>query len=348
MRTLRSPFFMSVFLDRKYLQLISNRLPLFKKKNDNTYNCRCILCGDSQRNKHKARGYFFQNKNDLTYKCHNCGASMFFSTFLKNLDQNVYAEYSLERMTENGSLSARSNALPTIKFEQPEFKPAEERLLDKLLDRLDTLPEDNEAVQFCLQRKIPKDKFNQLYYIDNVKNIEQLSDKYKDRIQASEPRLALPFYDDYGQLSAVTCRALRGEALRYLTVKVKEDTPLIFGINDIKKDRPIYVVEGPIDSLFINNCVAVAGTSFGKLGQLNLPKDKLVVVFDNQPRNKEVCKLIEKNIDAGYNVVIWPQTIDEKDINDMVLAGRNVSKIIKENTCSGLTAKAKFIAWKRI
>lgn len=272
---------------------------------------------------------------------------MHFSSFLKQTDQTLYAEYSLEKLAENGSLT-RANSLPKVKFEQPVFKPAEERLLDHILDRLDTLPEDNEAVQFCLGRQIPKSRFKQLYFIENVKNIDQLSDKYKGTIRNEEPRLVLPFYDTSGQLSGVTCRALRGEALRYLTVKVKEDTPLIFGIGDINKSKPIHVVEGPIDSLFVDNCIAVAGTSFGKLSNLGLPKDKLVVIFDNQPRNKEVCKLIEKNIDEGYNVVIWPQTIEEKDINEMVVAGRNVARIIKENTCSGLTAKAKFIAWKRV
>lgn len=340
---------MSVYLDRKYLQLISSRLPLFKKKNDDSYNCRCIICGDSQKKRTKARGYFFTNKNNLTYKCHNCGAAMNFSTFLKQLDTNIYGEYALEKMSENGSLvSNKSNTIPKVKFETPVFKTTEESLLDRILDRLDTLPEDNECVEFCNGRKIPKERFKQLYYIDNVKNIEQLADKYKDTIKTKEPRLVLPFYSDNGQLSGVTCRALRGEALRYLTIKIKEDTPLIFGINDVNKNKPIYVVEGPIDSLFIDNCIAVAGTSFGKLSNINLPKEKLVVVFDNQPRNKEVCKLIEKNIDQGYNVVIWPQTLEEKDINEMVLAGRNVTKLIKENTCVGLTAKAKFIAWKRV
>jgi hypothetical protein len=61
-----------------------------------------------------------------------------------------------------------------------------------------------------------------------------------------------------------------------------------------------------------------------------------------------VCGIIEKNIDQGYKVVIWPQTLQEKDINDMVLAGKNVTRIIKENTFSGLTAKAKFYSWKRV
>ena len=122
---------MSVYLDRKYLQLVSSRLPLFKRKSDNTYNCRCIICGDSQKKKTKARGYFFTNKTDLTYKCHNCGASMGFSSFLKMLDVSVYGQYALEKMEENQSLT-RANVEPKVKFEAPVFKPEEETLLDKL------------------------------------------------------------------------------------------------------------------------------------------------------------------------------------------------------------------------
>jgi len=326
--------------------LISNRLPLFKKKKDAVYNCRCILCGDSVKNRHKARGYFFQYKTDLRYKCYNCDVSISFANFLRDLDAMTYSQYSLERYSEGHGKAA--NAVPEFKFEEPVFKTSDERLLDKLLDRLDTQGVDNEAVLFCEQRKIPKEKFKQLYYISNIKDIVQLNDSYKESIKGEEPRLVLPFYDEDGQLSGVTCRALRGEALRYITVKVKDNTPLIFGINDIDKKKAIHVVEGPIDSLFVDNCIAVGGSSFSKLAQLDLPKDNLVIIFDNQPRNKEVCAIIEKNIDQGYKIVIWPQTLQEKDINDMVLAGKNVSRIIKENTFSGLTAKAKFYSWKRV
>ena len=337
---------MSLFLDQKYLMLISNRLPLFKKKKDAVYNCRCILCGDSVKNRHKARGYFFQYKTDLRYKCYNCDVSISFGNFLRDLDAMTYSQYSLERYSEGHGKAA--NAVPEFKFEEPVFKTSDERLLDKLLDRLDTQAVDNEAVLFCEQRKIPKEKFKQLYYISNIKDIVQLNDSYKESIKGEEPRLVLPFYDEDGQLSGVTCRALRGEALRYITVKVKDNTPLIFGINDIDKKKAIHVVEGPIDSLFVDNCIAVGGSSFSKLAQPDLPKDNLVIIFDNQPRNKEVCAIIEKNIDQGYKIVIWPQTLQEKDINDMVLAGKNVSRIIKENTFSGLTAKAKFYSWKRV
>jgi hypothetical protein len=333
---------MSLFLDQKYLSLISNRLPLFKRKDDHLYNCRCVICGDSVKKRNKARGYFFKYKNELRFKCHNCDASMSFSAFLKQLDSNLHTQYRLEKYSEGQTTSTKA---PEIVFTEPKFQTKEEKLLDKILDRLDKLPEDNEGVQFCKKRQIPIEKYNQIYFIENVKDIVQLNDKYKESIKGEEPRIVLPFFNEDGQLAGVTCRALRGEALRYITVKIKDDVPLIFGLNELDLKKTIYVVEGPLDSLFLPNSVAVAGTALNKSTHL-LSKD-VVFVYDNQPRNKEVCKLIEKSISAGNKIVIWPQHIEEKDINDMVLAGHNVKKIVENNTWKDLTAKAKFIAWKR-
>jgi len=335
---------MSVFLDQKYLLLISNRLPLFKKKKDQVYNCRCILCGDSAKKKNKARGYFFAFKTDMMYKCYNCGASMQFGTFLKNIDTLIYSEYSLERYSEG---HINSNVRLKFTFEEPKFTSNEEVLLDKILDRLDKLDETNEAVQYCIKRDIPKEKFKQLYFIDNIANIVQLNDKYKASIKGQEPRLVLPFYDSNGQLSGVTCRALRGEALRYVTIKIKEEVPLIFGFNTVNREKTVYVVEGPIDSLFLPNSIAVGSSDLKTVGKINLPKDKLVLIFDNQPRNTEICKLIDKAITNNYKVVIWPQTLQYKDINEMVMGGVDPVKIINNNTYGGLTAKAKFMSWKR-
>lgn len=338
---------MSVFLDQKYLLLISNRLPLFKKKKDQVYNCRCIICGDSTKKRNKARGYFFAYKTDLLYKCYNCGASMQFGSFLKNIDAMVYSEYALERYTEGHGKSA-SNVKLKFTFEEPKFTGREEEsLLDSILDRLDTLEDDNEAVQYCIERKIPKEKYKQLYYIDNIANIVQLNDKYKASIKGQEPRLVLPFYDDNGQLSGVTCRALRGEALRYVTIKVKEEVPLIFGLDSVDKEKPVYVVEGPIDSLFLPNSIAAGSSDLKTVSKINLPKEQLILIFDNQPRNNEICKLIDKAITHNYKVVIWPQTLLQKDINEMVLGGLDPLKIIQNNTYEGLTAKAKFMSWKR-
>ena len=335
---------MSLFLDQKYLSLISNRLPLFKRKG-NAYNCRCVICGDSAKKVSKARGYFYPSKDKLMYKCFNCEASMYFSNFLKNIDQLLYNQYSFESYSESKSFS---NTKPQIKFEQPVFKKPEERLLDKILDRLDLLPESHEAVQFCLNRKIPPAKLTEIYFISNIKDIVQLNDSYKESIKTEEPRIVFPFYDEDGLLTAVTCRAIRGEALRYITVKVTQDKPLIFGLDAVDKNKDIYVVEGPIDSLFVENAIAISGTSLDKVSLTSLDKDKLIIVFDNQPRNKEVCKIINKTIEKNYKVVIWPQSIDEKDINEMIINNKDVSKILKQNVFQGLTAKAKFIAWKRV
>lgn len=336
---------MSLFLDQKYLSLISSRLPLFKRKGDKLYNCRCILCGDSVKNRNKARGYFFVFKNDLRYKCHNCDVSMTFNNFLKKLDSNLFSQYTFEKYSEGNTLKV-NNTLPVVKFEEPVFIKKESRLLDKFLKRVDELSFDHEAVQFCLDRKIPKNKLHLIYFIENIKNIVQLNDKYKELVKGEEPRLVFPFYDTDHQLTGVTCRAIRGEALRYITVKIKEEAPLIYGIKELNKNTPVKVVEGPIDSLFLDNCIAVSGTSFNKIESLSF--DNPVLIFDNQPRNKELCKIVERNIDQGKQVVIWPQNIAEKDINEMVLAGRNVNKIIEQNVYSGLSAKVKFTAWKRV
>jgi DNA primase len=338
----------SLFNDLKYLRLISNRLPLFKQKSDRLYNCRCVLCGDSESKKNKARGFFYPSKNDLVYKCHNCGASMHFGSFLKQFDGMQYNQYVMERYSEGLPMNKPHQKIEDkFKMAEPVFEKSEETLLDKLLDRLDTLPEDHEAVQFCLKRQIPRDKFKRLYFIENMKDIGQLSPKYKDKITTKEPRLVIPFYNHLGQLSGVTCRALRGEELRYVLVKIKEDDSLVFGMNEVDRTKPIHVVEGPLDSLFLPNAIAVGGTSFGKMETIGLPKDKLIMIIDNQPRNKDVCRVLDKIIERQYNVVVWPQTIEEKDINEMILSGIDVQKIIKKNTFVGLEAKLKFVEWKR-
>lgn len=337
-----------LYIDLKYLKLISNRLPLFKQKGENLYTCRCVICGDSKKKANKTRGNFYAKGNSLLYKCFNCDASMQFGSFLKIQDKYLYDQYVLERYAEGIPLNKpHKNAEPMFKMEEPKFNK-NETLLDSLFDRLDKLPEEHEAVQFCSKRKIPKSRLKQLYFIDDIRKIEQLSDKYKNKVKTSEPRLVIPYIDTDGQLIGVTCRALRNESLRYITIKIKEDVPFIFGLDKIDTSKTVYAVEGPIDSLFVQNSIAVGGTAFNKLGNIGVDKNNLVIVFDNQPRNKEIVSLIGKVIDKDYNVVIWPTNIQEKDINDMVMSGKNIQKIIKSNVFSGLEAKMKFTIWKKV
>ena len=271
---------------------------------------------------------------------------MLFNTFLKQIDSNLHAEYVLETFSDR---TKKNNAAVKLEYSRPPetlVQNSEKSLLDQLFPRLSTLPADNEAVVFCRKRSIPQLAFDFLYFADDVKKIEHLSDRYRGKIQTQEPRLVLPFYDHRLELSGVTCRALRAESLRYLTIKIKEQAPLIFGMDRVDMKKPILVVEGPIDSLFLDNCIAVAGTAFGKVHELGLPD--VTIIFDNQPRNAELVKLMSVAIDASAKVVIWPQKYENlKDINDMVMAGLDVKKITRQNTFQGLEAKLKFIGWKR-
>lgn len=343
---------MSLFTDIKYLNQIGNRLSLFKRKGDYLYQCRCHICGDSQTKKNKARGYFYRANNDLFYKCHNCDASQHFGTFLKNFDANIYRQYALERYSsgENG----RAHASPEFSFKTPVFQPSvtpapESTLLDSLLTRVDRMEPASEVRKFCSQRQIPDDQLHRLYFIDDIKKIETFHSRYINTIQTHEPRLVMPFYNLASQLVGVSCRALRGEALRYITVRANDMDPLIFGYDVLDQSQPMYAVEGPIDSLFLPNCMALGGTGFNKLTGLYLDRNRLTVIIDNQPRNTEVCKVYQKMITQGFRIMIWPDYTAAKDINDLVLAvpGIDIKAFVDNNTYAGLTAQLKFDAWKR-
>lgn len=326
--------------------VIGPRLPKFKKKSDKLYNCRCPICGDSSTNPNKARGYFYVQRNDLFYKCHNCSASKHFGTFLKEFDALSYKSYVMERYSKGEpDKKAHTKVGKVITFVEP-FSAA--RTFERLAQRLDTLPDTHNAVEYCVNRDIPKEKFPLLYVID-VKSVLELAPRYEDRILKGAPRLALPFYNAKGDLTGLSLRTITDEEPRYIIVRIDKNDiePLFFGANKIDKTKPVYIVEGAIDSLFLPNSIACNGVSFTKAEVLGIPKDKLVCVIDNEPRNKEVCKVYEKCIAQGYKVVIWPQTILEKDVNEMVTAGHDPLSVIKANIKSGLSAQAAYTQWRK-
>lgn len=334
---------MSDYIDVKYAGLLSPRLDRYKVKNHNPYtaNFRCPICGDSHTNKYKARGYLFSKKGGIFYKCHNCGFSASLGNLIKEIDPTLYKQYTLERYAEGNTRQSHANVATVMTFEQPVFK--KKTILDSLLDPV----YNTKAEEYLRTRKVPESKWSDLYYIDNIEKIEQLSEKYKDRIIGNEERLVIPFFDRGGQLVGVTCRALGDERLRYVTVRINEEKPMIYGLDKIDTGRDIYVTEGPLDSLFLDNAVAVGNTDLKAVSQV-LPFERLVFIFDNQPRNKELVKIMNRAADSGARMVIWPENISEKDINDMVLAGLDVNSVISTNTFSGLELKLQFTKWKKV
>ena len=332
-------------IDLKYINMVSHRLDRFKRKDDYLFNFRCPICGDSSTKKNKARGYIYKKKNDMFYKCHNCDAGKTFGGLLKDVDPILHKDYVLERY-KAGVAAPRANKTPDFSgmFEKPDFGQTS-KLIDQLMDRVDKLEDNHKAVQYCKGRKIPRDKWNRLYHIDDISKIHQLAPKYKNRIKTQEPRLAIPFFSEQGKMTGLTLRDYGNNPLRYIMVKINENSPTVFGLDCISNDTPVKIVEGPLDSLFIDNCIAAAGASFNKINSLGL-NDPIIIV-DNEPRNDVICKILHNNIKAGYKVVIWPDTVTEKDINDMVIANLDVEEIINYNTFQNLEAELKFRTWRK-
>lgn len=325
----------------KYLQLLSPRLEKFKQKKDFLWNFRCPLCGDSQKNKNKVRGFVFRVKGDLVYKCHNCQISLPLAKLIQELDPGLYKEYKLEKFKENNSVRQKVDMrkVKRIVSTTPIFK--ESKLSS--LTPLDNLNNSHPAKRYILARKLPVEA---LYYTEKFKEwTNEIKPGTFEDTSNDEPRIIIPFLDKEGNLFGYQGRSLSPTGLRYITVLLEEDHPKVFGLNNVTEDRTVYITEGPFDSLLLSNSVAMAGADINT-DCLHLGDD-CVYVYDNEPRNHQICERLLKQIHAGQKVVIWPSEIQEKDINDMFLAGHDVQSVVESNTYSGLTAKLKFNQWRK-
>ena len=336
---------MTLQTDHKYVGMISTRLAQFKRKTDRLYNFRCPVCGDSQKNKHKARGYLFEHNSSLIYKCHNCDFSASLYKILEVIDPSLARAYTLETFDERGHLSEPG---PFI-IENTNTTPIKlKETIDIDLPCVNDLDKNHRAVVYLEGRKIPRERWGDLYYTKNMKDMEYLNELYKGRLVADE-RIIIPFRDDEGTLIGVTGRSMGNSNLRYVTIRTKVDKPLVYGLNRIDYMRQIYVVEGQFDSMFIDNCIAPGGTDFNRAVKY-LPKERVTLILDNQPRKKQVVKKIEYFCRYGYSMVIFPSTWKYKDINDAVVNGVSPSEIIEllnTSTHRDLSLKLAIRDWKK-
>ena len=320
------------FVDVKYINLISSRFQKFKRVKNNLYNFRCPICGDSQTNKNKARGYLYQIKNNTNYKCHNCGINVSFNNFLKQIDTQIHKQYIFEKFKEGNTGKNFTTQAPVLKFEAPKFRP-----------KLD-LPKASEnpvAKAYLENRKLNSDNY---YYTEKFKEWTNSLRPTFDNVSKDEPRIIIPlFYQNI--LVGFQGRSLGPSKVKYITIMLTDDAPKIYGLDKVQKNKSVYITEGPFDSTFISNSIALCGAD-GDVDKWGICDP--VWVYDNEPRNREILSRISRVIEMGQKVVIWPSTIKEKDINDMVLSGLDVQSVIESNTYSGLEAKLKFTTWKKI
>ena len=321
-------------IDSKYIGLVSSRLQKFKRVKANLYNFRCPLCGDSQKHKNKARGYFYQVKTNTNYKCHNCGASLSFNNFLKQIDTTLHKQYVMEKFKE-GHAGGRNFVVdePKFEFKKPIFK--------KKLN----LPKASDvpiAREYLERRRLNPSKF---YFAQKFQEWVNTQKQTFSNIVKDECRIIIPMYDTNSELIGFQGRSLGPNSVKYITVMLNEEAPKIYGLDQIETKKPIYIVEGPFDSTLVENSVAMCGSD---IDIRTFGWSDYIWVFDNEPRNREIVNRISKTIDRGDKVVIWPPNIEQKDVNDMILRGHNVMNVLESNTYSGLKAKIKFNYWKKI
>ncbi len=319
--------------DSKYIGLVSSRLQKFKRVKADLYNFRCPICGDSQKHKNKARGYFYQVKTNTNYKCHNCGASLSFNNFLKQIDPVLHKQYTMEKFKDGYTGKNFVVEEPKFDFKKPVFR------------KKINLPKASEipiAKEYLEKRKIDPAKF---YFANKFQEWTNTQKKTFDTIRRDESRIIIPMYDTERNLIGFQGRSLGPNSVKYITIMINDEGPKIYGLDNIRRDIPVFVTEGPFDSTFIPNSIAMCGAD-ADVRRWGI--DDPIWVYDNEPRNNEIVKRISDTINRGEKVVIWPSNILQKDINDMVLAGHNVMSIVEKNIYSGLEANVQLNTWKRI
>jgi len=334
------------YIDVKFLNLLSTRLPKFKRKSENLFNFRCPHCGDSKKSSSKARGFVYIKKNSMFFKCHNCGVGQTLGNLIKFLDPTMYKEYVFERFKDG-----------KVESEKPEFdftpskilksKTAHERTLESL-KRFDKLVITHPAKKFIFDRLIPKEHWDKFFFCPNFYEWTNsiVPNKFPSLSQ-DHPRVVIPFYDRAGNFFAFQGRAFGKEQPKYITIKFDETKQKIYGIDRIDLNKPVMITEGPIDSLFLDNALALAGAD----AVVNIQHEQCTMIFDNEPRNEHIVNRMKTAVDKKFNLVIWPESLKYKDINDMIIAGMSSTKIaslIHSSTYCGLEAHQHINNWKRI
>ena len=319
-------------VDSKFISLVSSRLQKFKRVKAGLFNFRCPICGDSQKNKSKTRGYLYEVKANTNFKCHNCGASMSLNNFLKKIDPVIQKQYALEKFKEGHTGRNFVVDEPEFKFEAPKFKT-------KI--KLPKAIEIPRAAGYLMARKLDPSRF---YYAKHFKKFANGLKPTFDSEKHDEDRIIIPLYYEKN-LIGFQGRSIDPSPVKYITVMLDDDAPKIYGLDNIRTDAPVYITEGPFDSTLIRNAIAMCGADLD-ISRWGISNP--VWIYDNEPRNREITNRIAKTIDAGDSVVIWPNGIDDKDINDMVMSGLDVQSVIDSNTYSGLEAQLKFTTWKKI
>jgi hypothetical protein len=359
---------MPLNIDVQYTNLLGHRLERFSIVRQQPFvaKCRCPLCGDSKTDPRKTRGYFFEMKGEIRYKCHKCGEGGSIGRILSVLNKPLFDDYRLDTLKNSGSLMGGKTTVReaqykleanTFKSDMSKFakrKHEKDERFDPLV-KLSSLPVGHPCRKYVESRKIDPKLHHLLFYIPKFKEFTNtlMPAKFDEKsLQRDSARLIIPLFTPDGRIFAYQGRSLDpNDKIRYITIVLDDSVPRIYGLERIDKKQPIRVLEGPIDSLFVNNAVAQAGGDNGDIWRIAEPSE-LVFVFDNEPRNEDTVRRMQKVVERGAKVVVWPDSIKSKDVNDMILKEgmtvEQIERIIDKNTYAGLAATLAIQYWNKV
>lgn len=276
---------------------------------------------------------------------------MQFGSFLKIIDPELHKQYVQEVFLEKNNALPAPQAPDITKIQKPKY------LVDsplKTLKKVSQLPWDHPVKKYINGRKIPTRFHSKLFYAPRFKKWVNsiIPDKFKTE-DGDEPRLIIPLIDKEQNCFGIQGRNFSKDGIRYITIIFDDSKPKVFGLDAVDFTKKVYVTEGPIDSMFLPNAIAMAGSDSVKVvDQLaGNYKNNIVFVYDNEPRNKDICRIMDKVIEMGYNITFWPEHIEQKDINDMIMVGgltpEQIQLTIDVNTYNGLKASLKMSSWRK-
>lgn len=348
-------------LDIEYITTISTSLSLFKwRRQGKVAACRCLICGDSKKDPTKTRLFFFEDDDGtgFQYHCKNCGASGSLWYFLKEYFPDKYQQYKFEKMRRDGRTYAqKADRIKSIPLELEEEKPpviAPQKPVETLLT-LDKISRDHPAVQYALGRGIPERALQRIVF---APNFQEWCDEHIGETEGfvrPDPRLVFVMRKANGEIFGAQGRVFYPieERYRFCTAKKENENHFkVFGLETVNTTLPLFSVEGVVDSLFVPNCIAMAGGDPAPEVIGTCPGQDHYWVGDNEPRAKDTVHRMQKAIDFGFKVCFWNIGTQYKDINDMVHKGGYTPKSIVEhiikNSYSGARAKLAMSKWAKI
>ena len=338
-----------LYVDEAWMKRLSLGLKRFKKVKNNVHVCRCPFCGDSKKSSTITRFYFYVRKGSLNVQCKNCNYSHSFFVFVKDYSPQQFEEYKKETLLDsfkprNHHTEEPVNTILKSSNNKPEFSRSIKHLKHTI--NCVNLKENHPATVYLYNRGFKLAQIERLLYTDDFKAVcMQLNKESSKKLVDNEQRIVIPFYDEEGSIKLIQGRSLKESKMKYITIKLSNDVDKFYGLESIDQSKTTYCVEGPLDSLFVDNCMATCDA--------NLTRSNAdVLIFDNEPRNPDIVKLIGGAIDQGRSVVIWPNSPDSKlDINDMIQSGvsqKMLMSVIRKCTYKGLMAKLEFNKWKKV